>query len=52
VNTGVALAAGAVGVVVDAAGPVAGIAVGAGAAVVLIGVAAPGLLRRRAVAAS
>jgi len=46
VNTGVALAAGMVGVVVDAAGPVAGIAAGSAAAVVLIGVAAPRLLRR------
>ena len=48
VNTGVALAAGVVGVVVDAAGPVAGIAGGAAAAVVLIGVASPRLLRRAA----
>jgi len=48
VNTGVALAAGVVGVVVDAAGPVAGIAGGAAAAVMLIGVAAPRLLRRGA----
>ena len=48
VNTGVALAAAAVGVVVDAAGPVAGIAGGAVAAVVLLGIAAPLLLRRRA----
>ncbi|MDQ0744986.1 MFS family permease [Clavibacter sp. B3I6] len=47
VNTGVALAAAAVGAVVDAAGPVAGIAGGALAAVVLLGVAAPRLLRRR-----
>ncbi|MFS4504840.1 MFS transporter [Clavibacter sp. Sh2141] len=51
VNTGVALAAAAVGAVVDAAGPVAGIAGGAVAAVVLLGVAAPRLLRRRTAAA-
>ncbi|MFT2693566.1 MFS transporter [Clavibacter zhangzhiyongii] len=47
VNTGVALAAAAVGVVVDAVGPVAGIALGAVAAVVLLGASAPWLLRRR-----
>jgi predicted MFS family arabinose efflux permease len=51
VNTGVALAAAGVGVVVDGAGPVAGIALGAFAAVALLGGAAPWLLRRRAAAA-
>lgn len=48
VNTGVALAAAAVGAVVDAAGPVAGIAVGGVAALVVAGIAAPRLLRRSA----
>ncbi|MBF4624895.1 MFS transporter [Clavibacter sp. VKM Ac-2872] len=48
VNTGVALAAAAVGSVVDAAGPVAGITAGAVAALVVAGIAAPALLRRRA----
>ncbi len=50
VNTGVALAAAAVGAVVDAAGPLAGIGVGAVAALVVAGSAAPALLRRRATA--
>jgi MFS family permease len=50
VNTGVALAAAAVGAVVDAAGPVAGVVVGGLAALVVAGIAAPSLLRRRAAA--
>ncbi|AWF97172.1 MFS transporter [Clavibacter michiganensis] len=51
VNTGVALAAAAVGAVVDAAGPLAGIVVGGLAALVVAGIAAPALLRRHATAA-
>ncbi|RIJ43882.1 MFS transporter, partial [Clavibacter lycopersici] len=51
VNTGVALAAAAVGAVVDAVGPVAGIVVGGMAALVVAGIAAPSLLRRRPTAA-